>query len=77
MKRKMHYQIQPSQIQPREMVPSSVKTVQFQQAQVEEEIQNFMLALDSYPARVARDPGVSFQQHLCSFFAARNKNDKQ
>jgi len=37
--------------------------------QVQREIQNFCQALDSYPARVAREPRVSFHQHLCSVFA--------
>jgi hypothetical protein len=39
--------------------------------QVEQEIQNFLQALDSYPARVAREPRVTFHQHLCGIFAAR------
>ena len=38
--------------------------------QVQREIQSFLQALDSYPARVAREPGLSFRQHLCSVFAA-------
>jgi hypothetical protein len=38
--------------------------------QVREEIRNFLQAVDSYPARVAKEPRVSFHQHLCSFFAA-------
>jgi hypothetical protein len=38
--------------------------------QVQQEIQNFLQALDSYPARVAREPRVTFHQHLCSMFAA-------
>ena len=57
MKLKMRHQIQP-----RENVPPRNKRVR-------EEIQKFLLAVDSYPARVAKDPGVNFQQHLCSFFA--------
>jgi hypothetical protein len=36
--------------------------------QTRQEIQNFRLAIDSYPARVAKDPTLTFQRHLCSFF---------
>ena len=44
-------------VQPREIaVPRDVK--------VQEEIQNYLEALDSYPARVAKEPGITFQQHL-------------
>jgi hypothetical protein len=38
-------------------------------AQVQQEIHNFLRALDSYPARAAKEPRVSFHQHLCSLFA--------
>jgi hypothetical protein len=57
MKSKMHYHVQP-----RESVP-------LRNEQVELEIQSFLQALDSYPARVAKNPRVSFHEHLCSFFA--------
>ena len=40
-------------------------------AQVREEIRNFLRALDSYPACAAKKPRVTFQQHLGSIFAAR------
>lgn len=30
------------------------------------EFDKFLKALSSYPERVARDPAVSFEQHLCS-----------
>ncbi len=30
------------------------------------EIEAFLHAMNSYPERFARDPQVSFQQHLCS-----------
>jgi hypothetical protein len=64
MKRKMHYQVQP-----REMVPPrTVPRLHSAQEQVQQEIQNFRRALDSYPARAAKDRGISFHQHLCSFF---------
>jgi len=57
----MHYQVQSLEAAP----PSN------EHVQVRQEIQSFLLALDSYPARVAREPRVSFQQHLRSIFAAR------
>ncbi len=69
MKPKMHYQIQP-----REVAALRSRPVPLVQAQVQEEIQNFLHALDSYPARVAKEPRVSFHQHLCSLFAARGDN---
>jgi hypothetical protein len=31
--------------------------------QVRTEIQSFLRALDSYPDRFARDPGVTFEEH--------------
>jgi len=61
----MHYPTQP-----RESVAPRSGPVPLVRAQVREEIQSFLQALDSYPARVAKEPGVSFQQHLCSLFAA-------
>jgi hypothetical protein len=57
MKPKVH-----GQVQPREVVRRD--------AQVRQEIQNFLIALDSYPDRAAREPRISFQQHLCSIFTA-------
>lgn len=57
MKQKMQYAVQL-----RQSAPPSNK-------QVAEEIQDFLRALDSYPARVAKEPRLSFQQHLCSIFA--------
>jgi hypothetical protein len=62
MKPKVHYQVQPRQNIPPE-------------AQVQQEIQNFLYALDSYPARAAKQPRVTFQEHLCSISAARDVND--
>jgi hypothetical protein len=38
--------------------------------EVREEIQRFLEALESYPARFAREPKVSFEQHLLSLNAA-------
>lgn len=49
-------------VQPREIAPPRNK-------QVEGEIRSFLRALDSYPARVAKEPRISFQQHLCSLVA--------
>jgi hypothetical protein len=58
MKPKMHCQVQQREIAP----------PRYEQVGVQEEIQSFLQALDSYPARVAKEPNVSFHQHLCSFF---------
>ena len=70
MKPKMHQQIQPREI----AAPHSAQ-IRIQ-GEAQEEIQNFLRAVDSYPARVAKEPRVTFQQHLCSIFAARNdRND--
>jgi hypothetical protein len=60
MKPKVLYQIAPGKI------------VSLRSEQVQEEIQSFLEAVDSYPARVAKEPGVSFHQHLSSIFATRN-----
>ena len=60
MKPKVFYQIQPREV------------VSLRTEQVQEEIQSFLEAVDSYPARVAKEPSVSFHQHLSSIFAARN-----
>jgi hypothetical protein len=57
MKQKMQYAVQSRQSAP------------LRNKQVREEIRNFLHALDSYPARAAKEPQVSFQQHLCSIFA--------
>ena len=69
MKPKMQHQVQLSDIAPS-------RGVQIQIIQVEEEIRNFLEAVNSYSARVAREPRVSFQQHLSSIFAARNNVDE-
>jgi hypothetical protein len=63
MKRKVHYQVQSTEIVP----PRG--------EQVHEEIRNFLLALDSYHARVAKEPRIRFHQHLSSIFAARSDSD--
>jgi hypothetical protein len=37
--------------------------------EVQQEIDNYLLALSSYPERFADDPYVSFEQHLFSMMA--------
>jgi hypothetical protein len=49
-------------IQPRENASS-------RNDQTQQEIQNFLLAVRSYPDRAAKDPGLTFRQHLCTFLA--------
>jgi hypothetical protein len=66
MKLKMQHQVQP-----REIAPPQTGKVQLLQGEVQEEIQNFLRAVDSYPARVAKEPSVTFQQHLCSIYNDR------
>jgi hypothetical protein len=56
MKRKMHHQIQPREI------------LLLRKRQAQAEIRNFLRAVDTYPARAAEEPEVSFRQHLSSFF---------
>jgi hypothetical protein len=53
MKVRMHH------VQPREMVSLGNERVRL-------EIQSFLKALDSYPDRFAKEPKVSFEQHLWS-----------
>jgi hypothetical protein len=62
----MHGRIQPRQIQPGQIQSTIAPS---RSVQVQREIRNFLRALDSYPARVAREPRLSFHQHLCSVFA--------
>lgn len=61
MKSKMPVHIHPGEIAARSA-----------QEQVQKEIESFLQAVDSYPAQVAKEPRVSFRQHLCSIFSARN-----
>jgi hypothetical protein len=65
MKAKMH-----CHVQPRVIVPP-------RNEQVQAEIQGFLHALDSYPARVAKEPRISFHQHLCSFFAVAHDDRRE
>jgi hypothetical protein len=68
----MHGQTQPSQTQPSQTQSNQPgpTIASSRSMQVQREIQNFLQALDSYPARVAREPRLTFHQHLCSVFAA-------
>lgn len=61
---KMQHAVQPRQFEP------------LRNKQVQEEIQNFLHALDSYPARAAKEPRISFQQHLSGFLASAG-DDRQ
>ena len=56
MKQKVH-----APVQPREAVLP-------RHEQVQAEIRSFILAMNSYPARVAKEPRVSFRQHLSGFY---------
>lgn len=67
MKAKMQHQVEPWEIAP----PRS-RQIQIIQGEVEKEVQDFLQAVNSYAARVAKEPHVSFQQHLSSIFAARS-----
>jgi hypothetical protein len=58
MKSKMQHHVQP-----REGVPE-------RNQQASDEIQKFLLAVDSYPDRAAKEPRLSFRRHLASLFAA-------
>jgi hypothetical protein len=66
MKPKMQHKVQP-----RDVAPSRGAQIPIIQENVEEEIRDFLQAVNSYSARVAKEPRVSFQQHLSSIFAAR------
>ena len=58
MKRKLGSQIQSCEIR----LPSH--------EQAKSEIQSFLRAVDSYPARVAENPALTFHQHLRSLLAS-------
>lgn len=73
MKPKMHQQIQPREAAPPIGAPIHVRIAK---NEVQEEIRNFLRAVNSYPARVAKDPHVTFQQHLSSIFAAVGEDVK-
>lgn len=44
------------------------------EVEVRREIDNFLLALYSYPERFADDPYLSFEQYFCSIMAAESVN---
>ena len=51
--------------------PESLSVVEAtRRREVQQEIDNYLLALSSYPDRFAHDPCVSFEQHLFSMMAA-------
>jgi hypothetical protein len=62
MKPKMQHHVQP-----RESDPHCNE-------QASEDIQKFLRAVASYPERVAKEPGVSFRQHLASLFGPSDNN---
>jgi hypothetical protein len=72
MKPKMQHQVQL-----RETAPPRGAQIQIIQGKVEEEIRDFLHAVNSYSARVAKEPRVSFHQHLSSIFAARNNENER
>lgn len=47
---------------------SVVETIR--RREVQQEIENYLLALSSYPQHFAQDPCVSFEQYLYSMMAA-------
>jgi hypothetical protein len=73
MKPKMHQQIQPREVA---LLPVAQVRVRVAKDEAQKEIRSFLRAVNSYPARVAKEPHVSFQQHLSSTFAAPNEKDK-
>ena len=71
MKDKVHYLVQPRQSLRSSLPALSMKSASEQarnKENVQQEIDTFLQALDSYPACATRDPQVSFQQHLRSIF---------
>ncbi len=66
----MHHHVQPRESE-------RLRNKQASNKQATEEIQKFLRALDSYPERVAKEPGVSFRRHLSGIFkASRKKPDE-
>ena len=71
MKSKVHDQVQPRPViaAPREPMPVVLARAGTRvRTRVEDEIHKFFQAIDSYSARAAREPGVTFHQHLRSIF---------
>jgi hypothetical protein len=52
-----------------DIVPPQVAHGHVISPEVEEEIQHFLQAVKSYPSRVAKEPGITFQQHLSDIVA--------
>lgn len=74
MKSKVHYQVQPRPMLARRSEP--VPVVQAL-GQAKEEIGKFFQAIESYSARAAREPGVTFHQHLRSIFTSGDCTQRQ
>jgi hypothetical protein len=47
----------------------SISTPAARRPEVQQEINNYLTALASYPERFAREPGLSFEQHFFSISA--------
>jgi hypothetical protein len=74
MKSKVHYQVQPRPMLERRSEP--VPVVQAQ-GRAKEEMRKFFQAIESYSARAAREPGVTFHQHLRSIFTTGDGTHRQ
>jgi hypothetical protein len=77
MKPKMYQQIQPREVAPPMGAALHVRVAKDKdKGEVQQEIQKFLRAVNSYPARVAKEPRLTFQQHLSSIFAAGSDDVK-
>jgi len=47
-----------------------------QRQAVQQEIENFLQALSSYPEHFAHDPYLTFEQHLCSIMAGEQTSSE-
>lgn len=45
--------------------------------QVRSEIRSFLEALDSYPARFAEEPAITFEQHLCNLVSRGTREPRR
>ena len=72
MKSKVH-----DQVRPRRIIAPRHEQVLLVQARAQEEIHKFFQAIDSYSARAAREPGVTFHQHLRSIFTSGDGAHRQ
>ena len=48
-----------------------------QNQQARNDIRRFLLAVRSYPDRVAQEPRITFEQHLSSLFAAAKPDPRR